>query len=262
VRLAAVLSVVVSLPASGAGPLFPAPIHLTRQVHDPISDTTTVFDEYASGNRLVSIRGGRTSIADYEKGELTEIDRDAGTYSVTRFDAIARATKNQIAPPAKSTVTAGGVRATKLQRSAETFQAEIESTGAKESIDIAVDPTVRLSREALEVLVGAAYPGVRTAEHDAVITAAAGGQQRRVSAQSTSSQSAEQTYALPVEQTVRYDIDGQKIETHTAVVRVGNETPPPDLLAIPAGAQKVTSRIVEVARELERLENPAMPPKD
>ena len=48
---------------------------ITRQVHDSISDKTTLLEEYGYGNRLVAVRGGRTSIADYEKGELVEIDR-------------------------------------------------------------------------------------------------------------------------------------------------------------------------------------------
>ena len=129
VRFAALLLAALSLPALAAGPLFPAPLHLTRQVQDPISERTTVFDEYASGNRLISVRGSRTSIADYEKGELIEIDRDAGTYSVTRFDAIARATKNQALPQAKSTIKSTGSKATKLQRSAQLFEAEIKGFG-------------------------------------------------------------------------------------------------------------------------------------
>src|SRR6266850_2143045 len=94
----AFVSGVFSAPVFAGAPLFPAPLHLTRQVHDSISDKTTLIEEYGYGNRLVAVRGGRTSIADYEKGELIEIDRDAGTYSVTRFDALAKA--QQIVNPA------------------------------------------------------------------------------------------------------------------------------------------------------------------
>lgn len=76
--------------AQAAEPLFPAPLHITRQIQDPLAGTTVVLDEYGYGNRLVSVRGSKTSIADYERGELTEIDRDTATYSVTRFEALAR----------------------------------------------------------------------------------------------------------------------------------------------------------------------------
>src|SRR4051794_27842202 len=92
------LSVLTATVATAAAPaLFPTPLHITRQVHDSISGKTAVLEEYAYGNRLIAVRGAKTSIADYEKGELIEIDRDAGTYSVTRFDAVARA--NQIVNP-------------------------------------------------------------------------------------------------------------------------------------------------------------------
>src|SRR5262245_33193591 len=92
-RIALCASLCVAFSALGAEPLFPTPLHITRQVHDPITDRTFVLDEYAQGNRLVSVSGAKTSIADYEKGELTEIDRDTATYSVTRFDAIAKASQ-------------------------------------------------------------------------------------------------------------------------------------------------------------------------
>ena len=86
----AVLSFLFASAMSGA-PLFPSPLHISRQVHDSISEKTVLLEEYGVGNRLIAVRGGQTSIADYEKGELIEIDRDAGTYSITRFDALARA---------------------------------------------------------------------------------------------------------------------------------------------------------------------------
>jgi len=90
VALQALFCLVVVPALLAAGPLFPTPLHLTRQVHDPISGKTTMLNEYGYGNRLISVRGGLTSIADYEKGELLEIDRDAGTYSITRFEPTAR----------------------------------------------------------------------------------------------------------------------------------------------------------------------------
>ena len=265
-RLVALLSLLAALPAVAAEALFPAPLHLTRQVHDPISGTTVVLDEYASGNRLISVRGPRTTIADYEKNELVEIDREQLTYSVTRFDAIARATRStgpSAAGAVKNKVTSAGVRATKLQRNAEVFGAEIERDGATQSLEISVDRSVQLSREALEVLLGAAYPGIRTAEQEAVITAAAPAA-RSIATTAANAQPARAaaTYALPVEQTTRYEMDGQPIEFKMSVLRVGSEPIPADLVAIPAGATRVTSRIVAIANELEFIADPLTPPKE
>lgn len=126
--LSAFLALVVSSSVDGAPLLFPTPLHITRQVHDPISGQTTLLNEYGYGNRLITVRGSVTAIADYEKGELIEIDRDGGTYSVTRFDALAR-----LAGRAAPRVTAGGrvqwalrnatPAATKSGRVAEFFEA-------------------------------------------------------------------------------------------------------------------------------------------
>lgn len=139
--------------ASASGPLFPTPLHLTRQDHDSISGTTAVLDEYAYGNQLVSIRGTRTSIADYEKGRLTEIDRAEGTYSVTRFDALAKATEkpadgsprtlSSSSPP--RSVQSLGARTTKANRTAEFFQSEIETKPGKETIEIGVDRSINIT---------------------------------------------------------------------------------------------------------------------
>ncbi len=69
-------------PSTAAEVLFPERLHLTRTVSDSLSGSTSTVEEYLQGNRMISIRGSRVSIADYEKGELTEIDRDANTYSM------------------------------------------------------------------------------------------------------------------------------------------------------------------------------------
>ena len=72
-----------------------------------------------------------------------------------------------------------GVKMTKIGRSADFFEVEI---GGQEKVTVAVDRGALVSKEALEVLVGAAYPSVRTSEHDAVLSAAAPAS--RISAQS------------------------------------------------------------------------------
>ncbi|HET8799105.1 MAG TPA: hypothetical protein VFO89_15540 [Thermoanaerobaculia bacterium] len=261
VRALLALACAVTLSAAAAEPLFPTPLHLTRQVHDPIAGTTVVLEEYGYGNRLVSVRGHKTSIADYERGELTEIDRETSTYSVTRFDVIARALQAAgggmtAAPQARSAkareLRSAGMKTARHGRNAEVFEGEIESGDLQQKLVIAVDREAAVSREALEVLLGAAYPGTRLPEHDAVLGAAAP-KSRGVTSHASDSQS----YALPVEQSMTIDVGGQSIELRTTVVRVGNEPPPADLVAIPAGARLVPSRIVAVQDELEFLQRPA-----
>jgi hypothetical protein len=243
----------LSSPLFAAAALFPQPLHIIRQVQDPISGTTTVLNEYGYGNRLVSVHGDLVSIADYDRGELTEIDRSAGTYSVTRFEAVAKAAQALNPPTAvtersvKHEPRALGAKPAAIGRTAEFFQDDLESKPTKRSIEVGVDRTVSVSREALEVLVGSAYPGTRLPEHDVVIAAAA-------------NRGAEPSYSLPVEQTIRYEVEGQKLEFHSSVMRVGNELPPPDLVSIPPGSRLVSSRIVAVQRELEQLDRPAVPP--
>jgi len=264
-----IISVFLPAVSSAATPLFPAPLHLTRQVQDPISGSTAVLNEYAYGNRLISVRGGKTSIADYEKGQLIEIDREGGTYSITRFDELAKAAQfigqtgrgagvaAQDAPKAvtapRHPLRAIGAKLTAAGRAAEFFQGDVENATATQVIEVGVDRSVLLSRDALEVLVGAAYPGVLSAEHEVVLAAAASPRRSL----ETAAQAEERSYALPIEQVTRVDLDGRQLEFRTSITRIGNEPPPADLIAVPAGARLVLSRIVAVQRELEQLDHPA-----
>jgi hypothetical protein len=251
----------VSSPVFAAGALFPAPLHLTRQIDDAGSSKTTIVNEYGYGNRLISVRGAFTSIADYERGELTEIDRDAGTYSITRFEAIAKAYQAVAIPGVAATgkkkpeLRPIGAKATKSGRSAEFFEGAIGSAPARQTIQVAFDRSVTLSRGALEVLLGAAYPGVPRSEHELILSGAA---PNHLAAQSQSSGSgtSEQPYALPIEEVISYEFDGQKLETRSSIVRVGSEPPPADMVSIPAGARLVVSRIVAVNQELEQITHP------
>jgi hypothetical protein len=254
-----------------AAPLFPAPLHITRQVEDPISGKTVVLNEYAYGNRLVSVRGGKTSIADYEKGELIEIDREAATYSITRFDELARATQiiqgesnavgagalSDARKPASRPLRSLGARLTTNGRAADFFEGELETQMGKQRIEVGVDRTVLVSREALEVLLGAAYPGVRNQQHEVVFAAAASNRRASGSIDTTSASGGDAMFALPIEQVIRHDIDGRQLEFRTSVTRVGNEPPAPEIIAIPAGARLVVSRVVAVQRQLEQLNDPA-----
>src|SRR5258708_10883545 len=90
---------------SAATVLFPTPLHLTRTVEDPLSGTSSTIDEYYSANRVVTVRGDRTVIVDYERREVTEIDHANATYSVTTFDDVANARPHRAAHPAAAAKT-------------------------------------------------------------------------------------------------------------------------------------------------------------
>ncbi|HVS32817.1 MAG TPA: hypothetical protein VMS98_15340 [Thermoanaerobaculia bacterium] len=262
VAFAALFALAVSLPSSGAPPLFPSPLHITRQIQDPISGKTTVLHEYGYGNRLITVRDNSTAIADYEKNELIEIDRDAGTYSITRFDLVAKLAARSPSSPARTAALKNkpelrnaAPAATKSGRAAEFFEASVEGPASRQRISVGVDRSVRLSRQALEVLIGSAYPGTLQAEHEVILSAAASNR-LPVSGQSAGSAAVEATYALPIEQVVTYEIEGQTLELRSSVIRVGIEPPPADAVGIPAGARQVESRISAMTRELDFMENP------
>src|SRR5436305_2028175 len=86
----AALSILVAPLAFGATLLFPKPLHLVRRIDDPISKTTATIDEYCVGNRVITVRGSKVGIADYDAQQLTEIDHAAQTWSVTPFADIAK----------------------------------------------------------------------------------------------------------------------------------------------------------------------------
>jgi hypothetical protein len=195
--------------AASAELLFPEPRHFTRRVEDPIAGTVTVIEEYCAGNQVVTVHGDRVVIADHAKQELIEIDRAAGTYSITSFDSIARA------------------NARHKRRAVNDVRVEVR-----------VDPAIPLSRNAVEVLVGAAYPNQRRAEHDAIL-----GRTRGVSSEST-------THALPVEQVIEHD----GITMRNTIVAVTSDRVPQQAVLIPPGAKLVESRITRLARELAELD--------
>lgn len=262
--LSALVCVALVYPAHAAGAIFPTPIHITREIHDPISDKTVVLNEYGYGNRLVSVRGDVTAIADYEKGELTEIDRRAGTYSVTRFETIAKlqgstggggvTETDSLAMKSERDLKALGAKATRSGQTADFFSAE----GDAFHVEVALDRNVRVSKEALEVLLGTAYPGTRSEQHDLVIRAASRGR----SAERIASNSAqpEADHALPLEQRFVNVVGDERVEFRSSVLRIASEPPPADVVAIPTGARLVVSRTAAVLRELETLDAPPLRP--
>lgn len=246
------LALLVASPAMAAS-LFPKPLHLVRRVEDAVTKKAEVVDEYCYGNRIITVRGRRVTIADYEAQQLTEIDHEAVTYSVTRFDEIAKAATHLSAPSGgKSAMSRDTprLRVNAVGRKGALEAYEIAGGAAK--IEVGIDRSVILSHDAVEALLGVAYPGTRRPEHDAMLEAA-GGRGGRVTAQSAGT--AEPQYGLLAEQTITYSFEGTTLTFHTAIVRTGAELVPQELLLIPPGATRVESRISRIGHELQDIES-------
>jgi hypothetical protein len=244
--------------------LFPKPLHLTRELVDPISGKTSHVEQYCLANRVVSIAGSRTVIADYDRSEVTEIDREHGTYSVTPFSTVASARPHRKVIRATSTSASAPPamqhRGTdrRAGRNVDLYAGD-DATHVLHA-EIAVDQSAALSRDAFDVLVGAAYPGEGDASTELVRSAA----RRAVSGVSSNGAtvngtSVSESYGLPIEQTTRWDINGRTITATNRVTRLSDDVAPSDLLAIPPGARRVDSRIVITARESGQLD--ALPGK-
>ncbi|MHB0972155.1 MAG: hypothetical protein ACYC7A_06015 [Thermoanaerobaculia bacterium] len=247
------------LAAPGAAEaLFSQPLHLTRQIDDPLAAAPVVLEEYFSGNRAVAVRGDRVSIADYEKGELLEIDRAANTFSRTPFERIAGArakaavardagTPWDVTPAPGRTVAATGAEVF-------TIRPPAGSRARVRSIEIALDPTRRLTREAFDVLTGAAFPNQPRASHGAIANAAA-----RERLQPTAAVAAG-AYALVLEEITTYEVAGETLVVRNSVTSVDAALPPDYLLAPLPGAKEVESPLVVRERLLEELDRlPAAP---
>lgn len=254
-------SVVVAVPLSAGDPLFPRPIHLTRKIVDPLAPGPVVVEEYCEGNRVVTVSGTTTIIVDYARQELTEIDRSGGTFSITPFSAIAR----QAAAGPRGTGESSFARLDREVRTVSHGQKvsasgrrvdSFEITGARmpdRRVWVDVDRTVEISRDALDVLLGAAYPGTAAREHEALVAAAGDGANGRIKGDGDAQTGAER-YGLPVEQRIEIGAEGTTLRWTTSVVRIGNESAPAALLAIPSGARQVESRTSATRRALEDLD--------
>jgi hypothetical protein len=193
--------------------LFPAPLHLTREVTDPIGGSKTVIEEYCHGNRVVSVSGSRTAIAEYDKRTVTTIDFAAGTYSIATFDELAKAWRTPRA-------------------------------AAAPAMRVTPDRRHSVSREAAEVLLGIAYPAASAPEQ--VLSSL---KSPRIATHATAGAPVE--YALPLEQII--DL-GEGLELRNAVVRVGTELAPADVLAIPPGARRVEASPLALQRIAAELD--------
>lgn len=237
------------LPASAASKvLFPAPLHITREVVSPVSKTRSVVEEYCSGNRVVSVSGSRTAIVDYDRNEMTAIDFAAGTYSITKFEEIAKANQG-IGGGMNAVALAGDAREWKIEprggsvvasRPGETIEAERKVNHLRQSIRVTADQQLALSRGAVEALLGSSYPNAPDAAARVVLDAL-----RK-----------DADYRLPLEHIVRFDLDGEIVESRSVVLRVGSELAPPDVLAIPPGAKLVETGAVAARKQLDELEHP------
>ena len=280
-RLALLALSLSALSASSAPSrvLFPQNLHLTRAIDDPVTGATITIEEYCFGNRMVAVTETKTVIVDYEKQEITEIDRKAGTYSLSRFDELANATEEasggrraakfttdasgSTAPRREWTLTPLGARGGANGRTLESF--EFVDTGVvRRKVGVGVDRSVSLSREAVEVLIGAAYPSRVREEHEPVLRAAGSRTAAREIASNSTDASAEAVYGLPVSQEFTYSESGVDVTFRSTITRIGNEAIPAELLMIPPTARRVESKAAAMRRELRELDFPttATPPEN
>lgn len=250
-----ILAAVPALAQSNAGLLFREPLHLTREVFDSITGDTVTIEEYCVGDRVISLRGERSSIADYRAFTLTEINRADGTYSVTPFDAIARANADastsrggEAWKQSEIELTETGARRV-ADRTGRAFAAHANASSVSRSVAVVVDRELLLTRGAVEVLAGVHYPSQPSPEADVILLAAGSGGETP-GARSSS----EARYALPLEQVVTWERDGEVVRLESRVVRVGRELPPSELVAIPTGARLVESPIILRKRMLDDLD--------
>lgn len=245
-----------ALPAVAAGVLFPKPLHIVRRLEDPIAKRTITVDEYCSGNRVVSINGRKVVITDYDTQQITEIDHDRGTYSITAFADAAKAQPHAAKKQGSWKTTPLGMKTSSAGRSIDAFTVEANGEREHRRVEVGVDRQIALSREAVEVLVGAAYPSQPSEEQEQLVTAAKG-RAGRMTANSESSSPAE--YGLPSETVLSYDGDNTHLTYRNSVVRIGDEAPPPELLLIAPGSTRVESRLTRAAREMRELDFPPQP---
>ena len=240
----------VTRSVAAAEVLFPAPLHITREVSAPFSQQKNLIDEYCHGNRVVSISGRRTAIADYAKRQVTLIDFAAGTYSVTKFEEIARVQERN-----RSHIVTDAARQQEwnveqrgghvvASRPGQRVEIARKNDSGRQMLRLTADRQMKLSRAAIEALLGTGYPYPNNDYSEVLLGAL---------------RSTADEYFLALEYDVVLDVEGEKVETRNVVLRVGNELPPPDLIAVPPGATLVESDPVALRRNLEALDRPTRP---
>jgi hypothetical protein len=235
-------------------PLFASPLHLTREVSDPISGTSTI-DEYCYGNRIVSISGSRTAIADYAKAEVTVIDFEKGTYSITAYATLARA--GNVARSAHTTRTGEASnqwritpREATVVRGRAGDVVELDKQDRAVQLRVTRDRELTLSRDALDAIMGTGYPNTP----DEGMRAAANALRADRAPSQAQAIPVGETYHLPLEYVRRVQVADEIVETRNVVTRVGRELPPAERMLIPPGAKLVESDAVLTLRALEELD--------
>ena len=105
-----------------------------------------------------------------------------------------------------------------------------------------------LSRDAVEVLIGAAWPNARGVEHDVILETSNRGGRLQASSPDVRGRA---THRLPLEQILTWDVGGESITMKNRVIRIGTETAPPDFVAIPPGATLVEADFIHANRLLD-----------
>ncbi len=229
---------------ASAAVLFPEPLHIVRESTDPISGITSTVDEYCSGDRIATVSGAVTVIADYARGEVTEIDRGRGTFSITAFEDIARAAVSHGAQPvakSRSEPRTRGIRQAADGRQLESYEFANADGDQQIVVTVGVDRKMHISAAAAEALIGAAFPNRRSFVHDAIMRASG------------------PDVALPSEHTISYELGGEKLVFRSAITAIDRQLAPEEVLAIPPGSRRVESRLTSVPRatqELDRLPRP------
>lgn len=225
---------------------FPEPLHLTREVTDPLTGATSVIEEYYEGSRAVAISGDRVAVADYAWSTLLSIDRKGKTFSMVRFDELARA-RSELVPERR----AAAATRPALVRAESREGATVEIWSARDaelSIEIAVSRATALSRDAIEIILGTRFPGTDDPVSSSALKAAApGGGSDRAAAMAGS-------YGLPVEIRIRRQLGADTAETMQRVTRIGRERVPPAAIAIPNGAREVEADLLRAATLLRQLD--------
>lgn len=259
----------VAIAASAATPLFPRPLHFTRAIEDSTSGKTSVIEEYCYGNRVASIHGDRTVIVDYEKQEIIEISFVDATYSVMRFEEFARFGASAGVPVKRDSITENSwtVRPSAALSSARTKGVRVNASVNAEyveasprgaspirKIELGIDRSVALSKDAIEVLTGSAYPHTPTIEGELTVRAAAPVPASGNRLQANSVASATTVYGLPIEQNVTYSGGAEELVLRMRITNVEEAQPPREKVTPPPGAKLVPSRVTETLRTLGDLE--------
>jgi hypothetical protein len=237
--------------------LFPEPLHIVREIHDPIAGVTYTIDEYCHGDRIITIHGAETVIADFRLDQITEIDRNRGTFSMTPFADVARATSAQRSPSVAK--AAGEPRPLGMKQSVDGRQLEayeLITTADDEQvvITVGVDRKTALSLAAVEALLGATFPNRRSFTHDAimwVVVPRTGTRREQTSAVAD--------VALPSEYSVTYEVADEKLVYRSTAVAVDRRVVPDELVIIPPGSRRVETRLTAIPRAIEELDHPPRP---